>query len=269
MAIDRMMPMALYRAAVEGKEDDDDDEYYFEALRQPAAGVTTTAYGGNTVLHVAALHGQKQFMDKILILAETEEDYHRMSCMLLARNKNGETVLHCAAEKGYADIESLVISATKILYYKDVEIGVGVREMIGMMDNVKDTALHKAVRMGHLEVVKLLIQEDPEFEYFANDAGETPIYIAAELQFDECLVEMLNTCRKPTYDGPLGRNALHAAVLSGFEYTEVWFGPTIRSVIQFIFFLFNCIYSLSGYKSVYLKMHKTTVEKGVFFVGQK
>ncbi|XP_031102681.1 protein ACCELERATED CELL DEATH 6-like isoform X1 [Ipomoea triloba] len=93
--------------------------------------------------------------------------------------------------------------------------------MIEMWDGVKDTALHKAVRMEHLEVAKLLIEEDPEFEYLANDDGETPIYIAAELQFHGCLEEMLNKCIKPTYVGPLGRNALHAAILSGFGYTKI------------------------------------------------
>ncbi|XP_019183787.1 PREDICTED: protein ACCELERATED CELL DEATH 6-like [Ipomoea nil] len=93
--------------------------------------------------------------------------------------------------------------------------------MIEMCDEVKDTALHKAVRMGHLKVVELLVKEDPEFKYLANDAGETPIYIAAEMQFHDCLVEMLSTCTKPTYDGPLGRNALHASVLSGLGYTKI------------------------------------------------
>ncbi|XP_031103940.1 protein ACCELERATED CELL DEATH 6-like [Ipomoea triloba] len=211
MGFDRMMP-ALYRAAVEGKHED-----YYEALRQTAMTVADNQVtpSGNTVLHVAALHGQKQFVENIL---ETEED-RVASSMLFSRNNKDETVLQCAAEKGYADIVSLIITATK--KYKDVELGVGVTKMIGMRDKVKDTALHKAVRMGHLEVVKLLVKEDSEFEYHANDDGETPIYIAAELQFHGCLVEMLNTCKKPTYGGPLGRNALHAAILSGIGYTNI------------------------------------------------
>ncbi|XP_031102849.1 ankyrin repeat-containing protein At5g02620-like [Ipomoea triloba] len=230
--IDRMLP-DLYKAAVKGKPDDyyevlrrmesyktsgegyESDDYY-EVLRQmEEVGVgRQVTPKGNTVLHVAALHGQKHFVERLLL--DREDTYP----MLLAKNHKNRTVLHCAAEKGHAEIVSVIINnVTK----KAVESGVGVREMIQMTDIVGDTALHKAVRMGHVEVVKLLIQEDCEFEYPPNDAGETPIYIAAESnredplleKYGECLVEMVQRFEKPSYGGPLGRNALHAAVLSG------------------------------------------------------
>ena len=52
--------------------------------------------------------------------------------------------------------------------------------MLRMTNEDKDTALHEAVRYHHPEVVKLLIQEDPDFTYGANTEGNTPLYIAAE-----------------------------------------------------------------------------------------
>ncbi|XP_019183789.1 PREDICTED: serine/threonine-protein phosphatase 6 regulatory ankyrin repeat subunit B-like isoform X2 [Ipomoea nil] len=208
------MNPVLYKAVVKGNVKD-----YHEALRQmpEEARRCQVTPRGNTVLHVAAIHGHKDLVEEIL--DEVQDNDAAMS-LLFAKNKRKESVVHCAAEKGYGGVVSVIFSAIK--KHEDVESAGGrVREMIEMTDYVKDTALHKAVRMGHLQVVKLLVQEDPEFEYLANDDGETPIYIAAELQFHGCLEEMLNTCRNPTYGGPLGRNALHAAILSGFGYTKI------------------------------------------------
>ncbi|XP_031102023.1 serine/threonine-protein phosphatase 6 regulatory ankyrin repeat subunit A-like [Ipomoea triloba] len=200
----------LYEAVVKGNVED-----YHKALGQmpEEARRRQVTPKGNTVLHVAAIHGHEDLVKRIL------EDA-AMSSLLFAKNKRNESALHCAAEKGYDGIVSVIISATK--HHGDVESPGGrVKEMIEMKDDVKDTALHKAVRMGHLEVARLLIQKDPEFEYLANDDGETPIYIASELQFHDCLVEMLSECKNPTYGGPLGRNALHGAILSGFGYSKI------------------------------------------------
>ncbi|XP_019183720.1 PREDICTED: ankyrin repeat-containing protein At5g02620-like isoform X2 [Ipomoea nil] len=248
--INRMLP-DLYKAAVEGKPDDyyealrrmesykpsgdggEPDDYY-EVLRQMEAdgvGRLQVTPTGNTVLHVAALHGQKHFVERLL--ADREDTYP----MLLAKNHKNRTVLHCAAEKGHAEIVSVIINnVTK----KAIESGVGVRELIRMVDIVGDTALHKAVRMGHVEVVKLLVREDGEFEYPPNDTGETPIYIAAESNgedpllktYGECLAEMLERFEKPSYGGPLGRNALHAAVLAGD--TECMHGVTVGKGDPFV-----------------------------------
>ena len=44
-----------------------------------------------------------------------------------------------------------------------------------MTNNEKDTAFHEAVRGNHLDVVKRLIQEGPDYSYSQNDAGETSI----------------------------------------------------------------------------------------------
>ncbi|XP_019183740.1 PREDICTED: ankyrin repeat and death domain-containing protein 1B-like [Ipomoea nil] len=211
MVIDQMNPV-LYKALVEGNVED------YKAVMPEEARRRQVTPKGNTVLHVAAIHGHKDLVEEIL--KEVEDDYDAaMSALLFAKNRRNESVLHCAAEKGYDGVVSVIFSAINKKPRGDVESGaVGrVREMIEMMDDVKDTALHKAVRMGYLKVVKLLIEEDPEFEYTANDAGETPIYIAAESQFSDCLEEMLNTCRKPTYGGPFRRNALHGAILSSIS----------------------------------------------------
>ncbi|KAM3236375.1 hypothetical protein P3L10_016412 [Capsicum annuum] len=83
-----------------------------------------------------------------------------------------------------------------------------------MTDASRDTALHKAVRSQHLDVVKLLVEEDSEFEYPPNHAQETPLYLAAESGFHDTLINILESCKKPTYAaGPSNRTPLHAAVI--------------------------------------------------------
>ena len=89
-----------------------------------------------------------------------------------------------------------------------------VKEMLETTNNEKDTALHEAIRNNHLEIVKLLIQEGPDFSYSQNEAGETPLYIAVERGFREVMYHILDKCSSPTHhDGPLGRTTLHAAVI--------------------------------------------------------
>ncbi|KAF3633518.1 putative ankyrin repeat-containing protein-like [Capsicum annuum] len=83
-----------------------------------------------------------------------------------------------------------------------------------MTDASGDTALHKAVRIQHLDVVKLLVTEDSEFEFPPNHAQETPLYLASESGFHGASINILISCKKPTYAaGPCNRTPLHAAVI--------------------------------------------------------
>ena len=100
-----------------------------------------------------------------------------------------------------------------------------------MTNKEKDTALYEAVRYNHIEVVKLLISKDPDFSYSANDAGETPLYIATERKFKDVLFEILDKCKSPMDGGPLGRTALHSAVIQYDNGTTYLFSqcPTCSS----------------------------------------
>ncbi|XP_057990393.1 ankyrin repeat-containing protein At2g01680-like [Hevea brasiliensis] len=77
----------------------------------------------------------------------------------------------------------------------------------------EDTALHEAVRNNHPQVVEILIREKPEFANMANAAGESPLYLAALLEYKSIAVEILNPS-SVAYTGPNGRTALHEAVIS-------------------------------------------------------
>ncbi|KAF3640893.1 hypothetical protein FXO38_21887 [Capsicum annuum] len=90
-----------------------------------------------------------------------------------------------------------------------------------MPDASVDTALHKAVRSQHLDVVNLLVKEDSEFEFPPNHAQETPLYLAAVSGFHDTLINILESCKKLTYAaGPSKRTPLHAAVIQEHSGSE-------------------------------------------------
>ncbi|XP_068312583.1 ankyrin repeat-containing protein ITN1-like [Pyrus communis] len=89
--------------------------------------------------------------------------------------------------------------------------------MVRTITTSKDTALHEAVRHHHTGVVQILIREDPDFPYSANEAGETPLYLAAERGYQDVVSEILETCMSIAHGGPNGRTSLHAAAIFNDE----------------------------------------------------
>ncbi|KAF3456873.1 hypothetical protein FNV43_RR01527 [Rhamnella rubrinervis] len=197
-----MDPM-LFRAIMEDKVD---------VVKQKVDQLERkTTPNKNTSLHVAAQFGKANCVDAILSLCPS---------LLLQLNDQEETALHIAAKRGdLRMVEALLESAKKDHKNYDTEVeGKSAREwLIKKMSKKKDTALHEAVKYNRLTVVNILINEDPDFEYSANEYGETPLYLAARKGFFEVAVKILETCRSPVYDGPLGRTALHAAVACNHE----------------------------------------------------
>ena len=131
-------------------------------------------------------------------------------------NAKDETPLHIAARYGHAAIVDVLIKRTgERALQEDPENGAkyAVQKMLEMTNNEKDTALHEAVRGNHLKVVERLIKEGEDFSYSQNDAGETPLYIAVERNYEKVAFHILETCTSPAPDGPLGRTTLHAAVI--------------------------------------------------------
>ena len=154
--------------------------------------------------------------DSELSTAFVEKILEMCPPLLQQANVKGETPLHIAARYGHAAIVDVLIKhARERALQEDLETGVNyaVQKMLEMTNNEKDTALHEAVRGNHLKVVELLIEEGKDFSYSQNDAGETPLYIAVEREFEEVAFHILKTCKSPAHDGPLGRTTLHAAVI--------------------------------------------------------
>ncbi|XP_017974606.1 PREDICTED: protein ACCELERATED CELL DEATH 6 [Theobroma cacao] len=143
-----------------------------------------------------------------------EQILNRSPSLLLKPNAKGEIPLHIAARFGKVNIVELLIKHAKA-EHRGLENEIEpAKQMLRMTDNEKNTALHKAVRYGHVEVVHALIQEDPDFSYSVNKSGEIPLYIAARRGYDRLVRMILDRCESSNHDGPCGRTALHAAVMS-------------------------------------------------------
>ena len=159
------MEAELYRAAATGQIGTftSNKELQLEQLLTPFK---------NTVLHIyitASTTDRTEFVDEILRISPS---------LLLKRNADGEIPLHLAARYGHARIVELLIEHARGLDRasegtRDIEssaAGVGaVREMLAKLTESENTALHEAVRFRHLNVVRILIREDPHLSQPANE----------------------------------------------------------------------------------------------------
>ncbi|KAK4566534.1 hypothetical protein RGQ29_002701 [Quercus rubra] len=192
-----------YKAAAEGKIE------VFENIPEPLNQLLTP--NRNTILHI---HLTSLIEESESSTAFVKEILTKCPILLWQANVKGETPLHIAARYGHVAIVDVLIGRAKALR-QDLESGFDktIKEMLEMTNNEKDTALHEAVRGNHLEVVKRLTKEGPDFSYSRNDFDETPLYIAVERNYKDVALHILDKCKSPAHDGPLGRTTLHAAVI--------------------------------------------------------
>ncbi|XP_059292181.1 ankyrin repeat-containing protein ITN1-like [Lycium ferocissimum] len=192
------MDSTLYNAAVKGNTSDGEFLLAEYLKRDEEIGYQVTPKG-NTVLHVASFYGHSHFVGEVLEITPA---------LLCYKNKKNETALHLAAAiKGHKRVVRVLLHAA----------GEENKEtLMRMTDDNGDTALHKAARSGNFGAVKVLVKEDSElfnFQFPANNAEETPLYLAAESDFADCASQILKSSIRPTYGGPCGRTALHAATI--------------------------------------------------------
>ncbi|KAM7514839.1 hypothetical protein LguiA_004422 [Lonicera macranthoides] len=196
------MDPELYRSAMVGHVD-----FLQQNIEHVRVQITPNM---NTVLHVASRFGQMEYVNEIL---------KNCPSLLTMANIKGDTALHIAARGGHSVIARSLIEHARAQFGGEIENGdfKSVEEFTRMRNEDGDTALHEAVRCRDIEIVKLLTNEDPDFSHPPNLADETPLYLAAEMGLDGFVYEILKNCAKPSYTGPFGRTALHAAILANSE----------------------------------------------------
>ncbi|CAL5381630.1 unnamed protein product [Camellia sinensis] len=204
----------LSKAKIGGKENEDNDEdvhYLMQYINDQQLELQFTS-NKNTVLHVAAQFGNKKYVKIIL-------EKSPLSSLLCCLNIDGETPLHIAVREGHLDIVKALVGHAKRLDHEEVESGGGAAmEMLRATNKDNDTVLHMAVRNpDDVVVVEWLAKEDPEFTHPPNNAKETPLYLAAERQHNDMVSMILKNCTSPTYGGPKGQTALHAATTDRLE----------------------------------------------------
>ncbi|KAF3681597.1 putative ankyrin repeat-containing protein-like [Capsicum annuum] len=197
------MESTLYNAAMRGNIGNGNFLLADHLKRNEENGYQVTPKG-NTVLHVASLYGNFHLV---------EEGLKITPALLCYKNKKNETALLIAANEGHTKVVHVLLARIEDHNTKE--------KLTRMTGASGDTALHKAVRSQHLDVVKILVKEDPEFEFLPNHVQETPLYLAAESGFHDALINILESCKKLIYAaGPSNRTPLHAAVIQEHKGSE-------------------------------------------------
>ncbi|KAL1531525.1 protein ACCELERATED CELL DEATH 6-like [Salvia divinorum] len=132
----------------------------------------------NTVLHVAAKHGNQ---DIVNFITRTKPS------LALAKNFNGDTVLHLAAKGGD---EAMVKALVGDLSHNETEK----RNLLMAENKMRNTALHQALLSQMESIASFLIQQEPELSYHLNKQGESALYLAAKAGFVGCISSILANC---------------------------------------------------------------------------
>ncbi|PQQ05665.1 ankyrin repeat-containing protein [Prunus yedoensis var. nudiflora] len=165
----------------------------------------------NNVLHIAAEFKQINFFNDIPL------EYG--SSLFWATNKKGNTPLHVAARVGCHEVVKFLIEHAQrmLIDPADQESGPADanahKELLRKTNSQKDTALHVAVRNGHVGVVTLLVEADPQLCSFTNSANESPLFLAVRNGSANIVLYILNESPViPSFHGTNGVTALHMAV---------------------------------------------------------
>lgn len=193
----KIQDMKLYGAVASGDLDYFDKFYEPNRLRQFTQG--------NTILHVAIQHRQRDMATEIL---------EREPTLLCGSNENGDTPLHIAAREGNLDLVYLLLASRN----HTSEEGDAVQRLLEMTNKEGDTALHDAIRNGPVTVVEFLLKACPELTLTVNHAGESPLFVAVDYCFPEAACKILQIPGiSPSFKGRDSMNALHAAIIR-FNY---------------------------------------------------
>ncbi|KAK3434003.1 hypothetical protein EUGRSUZ_D01532 [Eucalyptus grandis] len=177
----------------------------------------------NNILHVAAQHKQKHFIECLL-------QHPSGPSLLWEGNYKKDFPLHTAAKVGSCETVRVFIDLAKSLDWvvedgqvdksldcvvEDGQVDACI-ELLQKSNRHEDTALHYAIRKGHDGVVKLLIEEVPQLCNITNSSDESPLYLAAHRRLSNTIKLILDACPLSSshkgHKGPKGLTALHAAV---------------------------------------------------------
>ncbi|KAI8557905.1 hypothetical protein RHMOL_Rhmol04G0047200 [Rhododendron molle] len=203
-----------------------------------------TQHGNNNILHIAARAGRDTFV------AKTLEHFPFLSDQV---NSKGDSPVLVAARFGHLKVVKTLAEPNNDQFriqdengtyssstprQGDVEEGpvdhqldVPIPQYPWRVKNLKQytTALHEALRNGHQNVARYLLGLDPEMAILVNDAGESPLFLAAESCCQLFMTDILLSNRPYSTKGPHGLNPLHAARHCDGSALECIAGGTIIS----------------------------------------
>ncbi|KAL8090685.1 hypothetical protein AgCh_039936 [Apium graveolens] len=165
-----------------------------------------------TILHKESAKGNIEHVRFIL------DKFKHKDLLVKLSTRRSHTALHLAVQGKHTEVVKALIEEARNLPSSTSSSAnppiSPFQAFLREVDHDKDTALHAAVYAGHFEIVKLLVEADPDDRHTKNTDGKTPMYIAAEGGYHKMVKEMCKTCPAPSLDGPGGSTALHAAIKS-------------------------------------------------------
>uniref|UniRef100_J3MW86 Uncharacterized protein n=1 Tax=Oryza brachyantha TaxID=4533 RepID=J3MW86_ORYBR len=204
---------------------------------------------GSGVLHIAASFGDVKPVEAVMERQRNEGGVAAVAALLRAENNRGDRPLHHAAATGSRETTERIVERAKQIMGEESEAAfvwfLRARNLDGQ------TCLHEAVRLGHRDVVEYLVREDarcccrvpnrsrevaqPLVQAVDNERI-SPLYLATTLLREEIvealLAESVASVISPSYSGPAGKTALHAAVLLSKELSSIlvnWKPSLIRT----------------------------------------
>ncbi|KAL8093080.1 hypothetical protein AgCh_035097 [Apium graveolens] len=185
-----------------------DDDIEFHELIANAEGID---YDNCAILHSESMIGNAE---RVRIFLRKYADKK-----ILARlDSNKETALHVAADFGNTEVVKVLIEAAGRLFASSANDNPDnqitcFEDFIRHPNDSLNTALHLAVSNGDMATAKWLVEADRDDRHIQNSKGETPIYLAAKLGYEEIVKMICEACTAPGLAGPDATTALHAAIM--------------------------------------------------------
>jgi ankyrin repeat protein len=155
-----------------------------------------TTQAGNTCLHIASIHGHREFCMDVL---------HQNGSLITAFNEDGETPLLAAITRGHTSLAS---------FFLHFCLNHGHGDAILCQDKYRCNALHHAIRSDHRELAMELIRAVPGTSRAVNSYDESPMFISVMRDYEDITKPLLEI-EDSAHGGTFGFNALHAAVRNG------------------------------------------------------
>lgn len=196
---------------------------------------------GDTVLHVAAFHGDFRIVSKLLFAGGNKninnlqgklpvdlakDDFVRKVLTSLnkaAKNSDNKSIVELVNFGHNINDKSSIFSQApihKIIESKKSDKYEVLKNLIlmGADPNTKDsngwTPLHYACQSGDLEAVKILVESNSKLDSYSNNK-RTPLHFACSGNFPEIVEYLLNSSADPNFKDSLGCTPLHLSAKYG------------------------------------------------------